>query len=473
MLYSAMTKKRGKMLKLRHKIAYGSGNAGLALVNILVQTWLFFFLAPGTGRVLIPASVVGGVWLAGRVVDALIDPPISTWTDRHRSKLGRRLPFMLWTGLPLGVCTALLFSEGIYSGPIWLRAAVLALALGAFYLFFSIWAVPYNALVADLSGDPAERVDLSTSAASFNLLGTGIAMIGFGKIVEIFVRPTPAAASDAFSGGAYLPAAVLIAILAVISFYASSLGLLRKKASGDEPSRLSFFEAAGSVFKNKPFVGYVIGMNVFWAGFAVINVSVPYYITVLMGEGVGFTSVGLGVTFGVALLSFPLMNALPKRIGKRRAVMLSTIIMALSLALIWFIPSPPFGLSRKVFGLIVMGMAGLPMAGLFIIPNAMVADLSDFRLPNGDKPGEAIYYGVQGVIQNFMIGVVTALAGLLFDVFGKTPDASLGVRLTSPIGAAFALFAFFAFWRGYPDDRKGLFKRGAWKADSAHGSIGP
>lgn len=463
------------MLKLRHKIAYGAGNAGLALVNILVQTWLLFFLAPGTGRVLIPASVVGGVWLAGRVVDALIDPPISTWTDRHISRLGRRLPFMLWTGLPLGICTALLFSEGIYAGPIWLRAAVLALALGAFYLLFSIWAVPYNALVADLSGDPAERVDLSTSAASFNLLGTGIAMIGFGKVVEIFARPASGGASiggaAAFDGGAYLPAAALIAAAAVLAFYGSSLGLLRKRAAGDEPSRLSFLEAARSVFKNKPFVGYVIGMNVFWAGFAVINVSVPYYVTVLMGEGVGFTSIGLGVTFGVALLSFPLMNALPKRIGKRRAVMLSTLIMALALALIWFIPSPPFGLPRRVFGLIVMGLAGLPMAGLFIIPNAMVADLSDFRLPSGSKPGEAIYYGVQGVIQNFMIGVVTALAGVLFDAFGKTPDANLGVRLTSPIGAAFALFAFFVFWKGYPDDRQGLFKGGDWKGGSTHGSI--
>ena len=253
----------------------------------------------------------------------------------------------------------------------------------------------------------------------------------------------------------------MIGLAAVATFYCCSIGLRRRKTAGEEPSKLLFVAAVKSVFKNKPFVAYVIGMNVFWAGFAVINVSVPYYVTVLMGEGVGFTSIGLGVTFGVALLSFPLMNALPKRIGKRRAVMLSTLFMALALALIWFIPSPPFGLQRKAFGLFVMGLAGLPMAGLFIIPNAMVADLSDFRLRNGDKPGEAIYYGVQGVIQNFMIGVVTALAGVLFDVFGKTPDASLGVRLTSPIGAAFALFAFFVFWKVYPDDRRGLFGRGS------------
>jgi GPH family glycoside/pentoside/hexuronide:cation symporter len=446
------------MLKLRQKLAYGVGNTGLALVNILVQTWLLFFLAPGTGRVLVPASVVGGIWLAGRVVDAVIDPPISTWTDRHRSRLGRRLPFMIWTGLPLGICTALLFSEGIYAGPAWLRAAVLALGLAAFYLLFSIWAVPYNALVADLSPDSGERVDLSTSAAAFNLVGTGFAMIGFGKLVELL---SPGGSAPAFSGAPFLPAAAIVGGLAVLAFYLCSGGLGRLGSSGAEPSGLSFLEACTSVFKNKPFVAYAIGMNVFWAGFVVINVSVPYYVTVLMGEGLGFTSVGLGATFGVALLAFPLMNALPKRIGKRRAVMLCTLVMAFVLAMIFFIPTPPFGLSRKAFGLAIMGLAGLPIAGLFIIPNAMVADLSDFRLPDGTKPGEAIYYGVQGVIQNFMIGLVTALAGLLFDAFGKTPESPLGVRLTGPIGAAFALFAFVLFLRFYPDDRRGLFSRDA------------
>ena len=100
------------MLKRAQKIAYGIGNSGLALVNIVIQTWLLFFLAPGTGRILIPASVVGAIWLGGRVVDALIDPPLATWSDRCRSPLGRRLPFMLWSGIPLVIVTALLFAEG-------------------------------------------------------------------------------------------------------------------------------------------------------------------------------------------------------------------------------------------------------------------------------------------------------------------------------------------------------------------------
>lgn len=441
------------MPRMARKLAYGVGNAGLALVNILVQTWLLFFLAPGTGRVLVPASAVGAVWLAGRVVDAVIDPPISTWTDRHRSRLGRRLPFLLWTGLPLAACTALLFAEGFYAGPAWLRAAALALGLGLFYLLFSIWAVPYNALVADLSPDGGERVDLSTSAAAFNLAGTGFAMIGFGKLVDLVSSGAP----GTFSGPAFLPAAAIVAALAALSFYACAGGLLGARAEGAGPSRLGFLAAARSVFRNRPFTAYVVGMNVFWAGFAMINVSVPYYVTVLMGEGVGFVSAGLGATFGVAILAFPLMNALPKRIGKRRSVMACTLLMALSLALVWLVPAPPFGLSRRLFGLIVMGLAGAPIAGLFIIPNAMVADLSDFRLPDGTKPGEAIYYGVQGVIQNFMIGVVTALAGLLFDLLGKSPERSLGVRLTGPIGAAFALAAFAVFLFAYPDDRRGLF----------------
>lgn len=447
------------MLKPRHKIAYGIGNTGLALVNIGLSSWLLFFLAPPEGRVLLPASLVGAIWLGGRIVDAFIDPPLASWSDGHSSSLGRRLPFMLWSGLPLGLCTVLLFSEAGYGPSPVLRAILLALYLGLFYFLFSIWAVPYNALVADLSPDQGERVDLSTSAATFNLLGTGIALIGFPALVGLFSpKPTGApGAGPAFHGPAFLPAAAVIAVLAVVAFYASNLGLLRLRTAGDRPSRLSFLRSTASVFRNRPFVAYVVGINVFWAGFSMINVTVPYYITVLMGEGAGFTSVAMGATFGVALLCFPLMNLLAKGLGKRRTVMLSTLAMTFVLLLIWWIPSPPLGLSPKVFGLLVMGLAGFPIAGLFIIPNAMVADLSDFRLPGGEKPGEAIYYGVQGVIQNLMIGLVALLSGLLYDVLGNSPGHNLGVRLTGPIGAAFALFGFLAFLLFYPDDRRGLF----------------
>jgi Na+/melibiose symporter-like transporter len=88
----------------------------------------------------------------------------------------------------------------------------------------------------------------------------------------------------------------------------------------------------------------------------------------------------------------------------------------------------------------------------------MIADLSDYRLPDGSKPGEAIYYGLQGLVQKAAIGVVTAAGGILFDLFGNSPERPLGIRLTGPIGALFAIVAVVVMLR-YPDDRNGLRSR--------------
>ncbi len=57
-----------------------------------------------------------------------------------------------------------------------------------------------------------------------------------------------------------------------------------------------------------------------------------------------------------------------------------------------------------------------------------------------------------------MIGAVTAVAGVLFDVFGKSADKPLGVLLTGPVGAFFAFFALVMFIK-YPDDRNGLYEK--------------
>ncbi|MBN1531761.1 MAG: MFS transporter [Spirochaetes bacterium] len=445
------------MILFRQKIAYGIGNTGLAIVNIVVQTWLLFFLAPGNGRILIPASVVGAVWLFGRIVDAVSDPLVSTWSDRYKSKLGRRIPFLLYTGIPLAAVMILLFFEPVYAGALWMKTLILALLLGLFYFLFTAWAVPYNALVADLSPESGERIDLATSAAVFNLIGTGAAMILAGKLIEVF--RSPGVAATEFQMESYLPAMVILGFAAAVAFYGCAAGLYRLRHRGEESCDMHLFDAMRTVFKNRPFLFYVVGMNIFWGGFIIINVSVPYYITILMGEGEGFTSIALGVTFGVSLLFFPVMNRLPKVIGKRFTVMGCTALMGLALLLIYFIPAPPFGLAPRDFGLVVMGIAGIPIAGLFIVPNAMVADLSDFRLPDGTKPGVAIYYGVQGLINKMMVGVVTVLAGVLFDVFGNTPGHYTGIILTGPVGAVFAFFALFMFTR-YPDDRKGLYRNG-------------
>ncbi len=434
-------------------ILFGSGNAGINLVNILVQTWLFYFLDPGTGRTLIPAAYIGSILMFGRIIDAVSDPIIGNWSDRLRSKHGRRIPFLALSALPLILISFLIFFEPSYAGSMTLRVIVLALLLGLFYILFTAFAAPYLGMIPDLSPARDDRVNLSTSSAVFNLMGTAIALIAMPLLLEFFARE-----KGTFDGMAFIPSTAIIALLALGTFVLTIVGVFPYRNRGEGPTENNILESMKMVFKNRPFMVYLFGMNIFWGGFFIVNVSVPYYVTVLMGKTIGFQSTALGITFGVAAVSFPLINLMLKHLGNRLVSVITSAVMTVALIFIFFVPNPPLGLSPAVFGMILMGITGFPISALFILPQSMIAELSDFRLPDGSKPGEAIYFGVQGLVLKFFVGVSSLVASILFDVFGNTVERPLGIQLTGPVVSSFALFALILFLFFYPDDRKGLHR---------------
>ena len=46
-------------------------------------------------------TIIGLITAIGRVFDAVTDPLVGNWSDNLKSKLGRRIPFMRWSAIPL------------------------------------------------------------------------------------------------------------------------------------------------------------------------------------------------------------------------------------------------------------------------------------------------------------------------------------------------------------------------------------
>ena len=97
-------------LPLGNKLLFSADHIGLQAIGYFRQQWVLFFLAPpaleGMSRVPdvslvglnIDARVLAGCLIfAGRFIDAFTDPLIGWWTDRTRSRWGRRIPFILFS----------------------------------------------------------------------------------------------------------------------------------------------------------------------------------------------------------------------------------------------------------------------------------------------------------------------------------------------------------------------------------------
>ena len=113
---------------------------------------------------------MGTVLLASRLVDAVSDPLIGYLSDRTRSPLGRRKPWIIAGTIMAMACAHELFVPPASAGwPYFLACSLLG------YLAYSMIFIPYNAWTSELSGEYHER---SRVFAVRNVVG-GIGGIGF------------------------------------------------------------------------------------------------------------------------------------------------------------------------------------------------------------------------------------------------------------------------------------------------------
>ncbi len=112
-----------RRLPLLNKLLYASDGIGASAINQTRNLWLLFFLAPPTaanlpavvpsldlGFLFLEPRVFAGVVLtAGRIIEAFDDPVIGWWSDRTRSRWGRRIPFVMFSTPFYGLFFALLW----------------------------------------------------------------------------------------------------------------------------------------------------------------------------------------------------------------------------------------------------------------------------------------------------------------------------------------------------------------------------
>ena len=129
-------------LSVREKIGYGLGDAGGTVITCLIMNFLTFFYTDVFG--LTPA-LVGTLFIALRVFDAISDPVMGVIADRTQSRWGRFRPWQLWIAIPIGIIGILTFTVPDASMGVkiaWAFGTYLLLSVG-----YTAINVPYCALI--------------------------------------------------------------------------------------------------------------------------------------------------------------------------------------------------------------------------------------------------------------------------------------------------------------------------------------
>ncbi len=386
-------------LPLATLLSYAPPAFGLGAPLFFVQ---FFFLKFSTDVLLLAPATIGAVFAVSRLWDAVLDPVIGTWSDRTRTRFGRRRPFMA-AAIPLSAATFLM----LWSPPASLSTGATTLwaivALYGFYAGFSAYAIPHFALGAELVDDYHDRSRVyGVRNASF-MLGL-IPAFGCLQLVNNAADPRAMALVVA-AVGALLISALLLVPLRV-----------RERPEFQRAPAASSVRAMRDVLRN-PHARRILSVQFLDSlGIGVLGVLGPYVAQYVL-KRMDLIAALPGVYTACLLASIPLWVIASRRFGKRQAWTVAMVGMALSFGATVFVGE------NDVVPLLAM----LVLAGLFggcggPIGASMLADVIDAdELTTGERK-EGAYTAAFTFAFQVGSGITVAVIGFALSLSGFVPN---------------------------------------------------
>src|SRR3989304_8264947 len=256
-------------LTLGSKVRYGLADLGFALITSAMQFFLLFYYTDVAG---INPALAGTALMVGKLTwDAFNDPLFGYWSDRIRSRIGRRRIFMVIGAVPLGIAACIMFSlpKGLTGA-----AAFFAVLLSFWMVdtFHTMTTVPYYALTPELTRDYNERASLTSIRMVYSVFGYILGAALTTILAGIF-QGTGLNLQQAWSA-----TGAVFGTIAIITTLVTTLSVKEKPELAGEPSKLPPVNAVLIPFKNKPFIVLMIAFILSSFSFTLLTALVPFFI---------------------------------------------------------------------------------------------------------------------------------------------------------------------------------------------------
>lgn len=392
-------------------------------------------------------TTIGLVFLFGRVVDGIADPLVASWSDRSKSRWGRRRVFLMTSALPLFVSAVLIFFPPDQDRVSVANGLYLGLCLGAFFFFFTAYVCPYLSLIPELMPTDRERLRTTTVQAACGMLGSAIVLVGAWELIAYLID------SGLYQGQAriqrsYQTGIGVIATIGLLLLMPAVFVIDEYRYGKTTPTVIGLRASLAMTLRNKPFVLYILGNIAFNFAFVVVRTIGAYYVLVLLKGSEQDVARYMLAFFGGSILFFLPVIYLTEKIGKRKVMMMANVAFALFMFSILFLGQWPFDNRIILFGL--FAYAAFPLAIQQIVANAMLSAVAELDARETGQQRQAMFFGVQGLLQKITIGLAVVVVGALLSTYGKDIGDDMGVRLSGPVSAVVCLAGTYFLYL-YPE----------------------
>ena len=434
-------------MPLLNKILFASDHVGLQAIGYFRQSWILFFLVPplGEGIARVPdvsllglnidARVFAGFLIfAGRFIDAFTDPLIGWWSDRTHSRWGRRIPFILFSTPFYAMFAALVWFLPTEDASLW-NALYIVIMLELFFTAATMSSGALEALVPEVTRGASDRMNLGGLIYLCSIVGAVLGLVLSGTLVDAL---------------GFQAVGVILAALGIAFRYISLASVWKHAPRHTTPASVSFWQGMRETVRNPQFIYYLPTFVMFTTGVGVMMGWIPFFASqVLQAEEEGTVS---GLLFGLAILGAVISGLVFWRLivrfqfSKRRVygtcLVASGVIFPL-LGLVGLFSDS--GLMAQ--GLAMAFAAGVPMAGVFMLPKILTADIADYDAMLKGERREAMFYATQNFFEKITFSLPPAILALIL-LLGETTDDPLGIRLAPVLAGILALMGI-VLWHRY------------------------
>ncbi len=359
--------------------------------------------------------VVFSIW------NAINDPLFGYYSDKTRTRWGRRVPWIMIFTVPLGIVSWLIWIPPFSEAGL-LFAYFLAIII-LFDTFYTIVVLNWTALFPEMFQTIEERTKANSLRNIFVMIGTLAGLASAPLIYSTYGWGTLGAVS---------------AILTISTFLLSLVGCQEVYIPKDEA--IDFMSGLRYTLINKSFLTFALFSLMAQFTTDMLTAVVPFYNKYVFGWSENELSIILFLTILTTIIVFYPWATLQSRTTPRTAAILSCIWGVFSYTLFLFIyPQWPIVIATLI-------LTGIALGGLIVAPDVLISYVIDEDEIRTGERREGMYFGVHG----FVIRLSTILQGIIISAvlgyFGYNPNlevqpesAILGIRILMGVVPATAM----------------------------------
>lgn len=412
-------------LSMKEKTGYAMGDLACNLIYTTVCSYLLFFYTNVYG---LAADVVATMFLVVRVMDAVVDPIVGTFVDKHTYKHGKFRPYLLYGAFPFAVLGILCFSTPAFADTVKIIYAY-ATYIGLSLVYTTI-NIPYGALTAAMTRDNKEVVSMTSIRMLCANLGGLIVSFGIPVLVTMI--------SGSYTGeesriGWQITMGLYSVVGALLLLYCFSQTKERIKVDPSNDAKLKFIDVFKQFKVNPPLVVLSLFFIILFGMMAVANSIGTYFITYNCNRPDLVQWYGLIGTIPAFFL-LPLVPTFNRLVGKIRLLQISLILGIVGCGVTYVVPA------ENITVILIarfVSSCGIIVAGGFMW--ALIPETIEYGEYKTGKRLSAMIYAIIGFFFKFGLALGGIVPGFMLSSYGyvanqvQTAEALNGILLTTTV----------------------------------------